>query len=439
MNRRSIIVLVALGLALFLAMACALGSYVLWQTLQEDNESVSLEDFMAALDVVETQVIELRGLEPKQDVPRVLLTEDELRQHVLEDLEEEYSPQEARDDTLTLAAFGFVEPDLDLYTLFVDLYTEQIAGFYDSDEKTIYVVSRGKKLGAIDRTTFAHEFNHALQDQHFNLERFGVTEDEQIKKELDLDSEAEWAGLALIEGDAVLLETQHMFNYFESEDWEEIFIEIAEMDTSVMDAAPTIIQETMLFPYNEGQVFVEHLYNQGGWAAVNAAFENPPVSTEQILHPERYPDDAPQAVSLPPLTDTLGGGWHKVDEDILGEFQLRLYLDLYLQGQVASEAAEGWDGDRYAAYWNEDDTQYVLLERITWDSETDVSQFWTAYAEFAQNRYDSPPTRRDTMHQWWLDGQDVTLLAQNPALEMLIIVAPDEPTLQAAYALFPDF
>ncbi len=439
MNRTVIIIMVALSVLAAMLLACIVVGATFWQMLDHDD-SAPEEDFMETLDAIEQQVVDLRGLDPKQDVPRILLTEEELRQRMMADFEEDYTPQEVRHDVLTLAAFGFVEPDLDLYNLFVDLYTEQVAGFYDTDEQTIYVVSRGAKPGASDRTTFAHEFNHALQDQHFDLDRYGVTDDEEVKKTLDLDSEAEWAGLALIEGDAVLVQTQHMLTYFDQNDWEEMFAEFEEMDMSVMDSAPLIIQETLMFPYDEGAVFVEHLYQQGGWPAVNAAFAQPPVSTEQILHPERYPEDIPQVVSLPPLTDTLGNGWHQVDEDILGEFQLGLYLALHEPQQTASQAAAGWDGDRYAVYWNGDETDYVLVMKNVWDDESEADEFVQTYTQFATDRHGQEPTQpQDNQHRWSLDGQETTLLIKNQSLETLVILAPNQTTLQAVYELFPEF
>ena len=64
--------------------------------------------------------------------------------------------------------------------------------------------------------------------------------------------------------------------------------------TPERDAAPAVIRQSMLFPYEQGLRFVRTLYAQGGWDAVNDAYRDPPRSTEQLLHPERYLGDRDQ-------------------------------------------------------------------------------------------------------------------------------------------------
>ena len=129
--------------------------------------------------------------------------------------------------------------------------------------------------------------------------------------------------------------------------------------------APPVLISSLSFPYSSGYRFVETLYDAGGFEAIDAAWADPPRSTEHILHPERYlAGDAPQIVTLPPLTDTLGVGWELLEDDILGEFFLREYLDQQLAAAVAERAAEGWGGDRYAVYWNEATGGLVMALRL---------------------------------------------------------------------------
>ncbi len=172
---------------------------------------------------------------------------------------------------------------------------------------------------------------------------------------------------------------------------------------------------------------------------MDAAYANPPVSTEQILHPGRYPDDVPQIVTLPPLTDTLGAGWRLVDEDVLGEFGLDIYLDVYVSPSAAQVAAEGWGGDRYAVYWRDDESAFVLVLRLAWDTSADAAEFRDAFEQFAELRLGGGPARAEGDARWWWSGEDRMLLAQNGQEETLIIIAPDETTLEAVHALFPGF
>jgi hypothetical protein len=393
------------------------------------------ESILETIQVIEERVSELRGLETLKPVTKAFLTTDELRQRIIADLSD-YTEKDARDDVLLYVAFGLVERDVDLYNLLVDLQTEQVAGFYDPDTEEIYVVEGSQGLGAMEQSVLSHEYTHALQDQHFDLEALGFTDEEEEKEE---DGEQNFATRCLVEGDAVLLQQQYLFNHFEVEDLQEMLEQIEEVDSSVLDSAPVIVQQSLLFPYEAGLTFVTSLYAEGGWSAVDAAYANPPVSTEQILHPGRYPDDVPQIVTLPPLTDTLGAGWRLVDEDVLGEFGLDLYLDVYVSPSASEVAAEGWGGDRYAVYWRDDESAFVLALRLAWDTSADAAEFRDAFEQFAEVRFGGGPARTEGGARWWWSGEDRMLLAQNGQEETLIIIAPDEATLEAVHALFPGF
>jgi hypothetical protein len=400
------------------------------------SEKLALE----AMQVIEERVSELRGLETRQPVAKAFLTTDELRQRITEDLAEEYSEQEARDDVLLYVAFEFMEPDVDLYNLLIDLQTEQIAGFYDADTKEMFVVKSDEEPGALERWTFSHEYTHVLQDQHFDLQALGFTDEGHDEDE---DSERQFAIRSLVEGDAYLLMKQYALQHFDLKDVQELLDASEDTDSTVLDSAPEIVRETLLFPPEAGTAFVSAIFNDGGWSAVDAAYADPPVSTEQILHPERYPDDEPQIVTLPPLTATLGSGWRLVDEDVMGEFGLQLYLKVHVSpsdDDIAPEiAAEGWGGDRYAVYWREDESGHVVVLRLAWDTPADAGEFFHAYSRFAENRFDRGPSRSEGDDRLWWYGTDALLLALSSQYEILVLIAPDEATLEVVHALFPEF
>jgi hypothetical protein len=400
------------------------------------DQSFSDESALESMQIVKERVSELRGLETLKPVTKAFLTTDELRQRIEDEFLEEYSEQEARDDVLLYVAFELMEPDVDLYNLLIDLQTEQVAGFYDPDTKEMYVVKGDEEPGALERSVFAHEYTHALQDQHFDLVALGFTDQGEDEDE---DSERDFAIRCLVEGDATLLQQQYMLQYFDRDDLQEMLDRIDETDSSVLEATPAIIRESLLFPYEAGLPFVMALFADGGWPAVDAVYANPPLSVEQILHPERYPDDVPAIVTLPPLTDTLGAGWRLVDEDVVGEFGLRLYLEARVSSSDAEDAAEGWGGDHYAVHWREDESAFVLVVRLAWDTPADAAEFFDAYRQFAEDRFGGGPARTEEDARWWWFGDDALLLAQNSRGETLVVIAPDEPTLEAVRALFPGF
>jgi len=280
---------------------------------QEPSEDVAVEscppmdaETRAEMDSIESQVITLRGLQATTTVARILLTQDQLRQRVVDEFLADYSEAEADDDVLVLSLFGLLPEDFDMWNFYADLLTEQIAGFYDDTTKEMAVIC-GSGFGAMERITYAHEFDHALQDQNYDLEE-GLGYDDEL---CDLDSER-CAGIqALIEGDATLLQEQWMGTYATQEDLLEAMDYINNLDTPVYDSAPRFLRQDFLFPYQAGENFVQTIFRNGGgsWAAVDAVYQNPPSSTEQILHPERYPNDDPVKLVVPDALGVLGSDW----------------------------------------------------------------------------------------------------------------------------------
>ncbi|MBN1887987.1 MAG: hypothetical protein JW850_08345 [Thermoflexales bacterium] len=354
---------------------CALSSgLVAWSWRQYTAYPTDPE---ALAQVVQHQVVQMRGLEFIHPVTVRTLTPDELRERMQRELEQEWPPEEARKYALTLAAFDLMHPDTDLYQLYLDLLSEQVVGLYDTDTKELYVVADGK-IGVLGRMILAHELTHALQDQHYDLNALGYGE--QVRGELDSEHMSGIVGL--VEGDASLLQSMYM-RTFSALDWARLGWEYAQLDMDTLESAPEALTAGLTFPYQEGQRFVVSLYESGGWAAVDAAFARPPQSTEQILHPERYrAGDRPRLVALPPLTDTLGAGWQFVDEDIMGEFYTRLHLSPQTGSLAAAEAAEGWGGDRYAVYSHESQAALLLAWRTVWDNETEADQFVEEYKRY---------------------------------------------------------
>jgi hypothetical protein len=142
-----------------------------------------------------------------------------------------------------------------------------------------------------------------------------------------------------------------------------------------LDRAPRVFAEGLIFPYTKGFVFAQTLYSRGGWATIDAALADPPISTEQILHPEKYlasPRDVPMATGVPPLTDTLGAGWVYRDTGTIGEFELGLMLRENDVSSFAS-AAEGWGGGQYDLY--ERGSNALLIMGTAWDTAEDATEF----------------------------------------------------------------
>jgi hypothetical protein len=232
-----------------------------------------------------------------------------------------------------------------------------------------------------------------------------------------------------------LLTELYFVGYFTSEDRQSLFTQLDAFEFPVLDSVPPIIERDLNFPYVEGSRFVAALYEEGGWRLVDAAYADPPASTEQVLHPERYFDgDEPQPVALEPALDSLGGGWELVEESILGEFYLLAYLEQQLTPGLAATAAEGWGGDRYAVYYHERSGQLVMVLRVAWDGLADADEFVEAYREYGTGRAGrEPTTSRDDLTCW--TAQDYLCVARRGA-ETWVVLGPNRPTVVDILALY---
>jgi len=392
----------------------------------QDTQGDFEDPYAAERAAIEANVAAIRQLEPKEAVSPLSLAPEELRQRLEEDLLKDYGPEQGRQDAIAMSAFDFMPADLDLYGLVLDLLTEQIAGYYDPETDEFVIISNDPEFDILEQVTHAHEYVHALQDQYYNLE---LLDDD------NLDSEAAFAIQALAEGDATFVQTQFMLGgYFEAPQLLELLEKSLAVDTAVLDSVPPVMARELEFPYLTGLEFVQALYAQGGYAAVDAAWNNLPQSTEHILHPQRYLNgDAPQLVSVAPLTDTLGAGWELVDEDTLGEFYLRQYLVQQLDDNAVDQAATGWGGDRYAVYWNEDQQVPVMVLKLRWDTADDAAEFDTLFPLYPEGLFgDSDPSPADGGRCW--SGQDVICLFSSED-ESLVVRAPDLETAARVAAI----
>ena len=220
---------------------------------------------------------------------------------------------------------------------------------------------------------------------------------------------------ALAEGEAELVQYLYLFegDYFTAREVDAILNDPEQNDSSYLRDFPPILVASLSFPYTSGVDFVAELYRRDGFAAIDAAWADPPRTTEQILHPQRYlAGDLPQLVSLVPLTSTLGAGWRQVDEDILGEFYLREYLAQQLPPATVDRAATGWGGDRYAVYWNEDTRDVVMALRLVWDTPGDAAEFAAAYPDYVRALFDIEGEVQPDGSTCW-SGDDVICFIQS--------------------------
>lgn len=388
------------------------------------------------MDQIESQVIVLRNLQPNGTFSRRLISRDELRQKIETDFFEDYSSEEAQEDVIVLSALGLLDSDFEMFTFYKDLFSEQVVGQYDQKTKEMDVV-QNTGFGGTERLTYAHEYTHALQDQNFDIEN-GLN---YSSESCEQDSERCAAIQALLEGDASMLELDWFNNYATANDLTDIQNFYQNYESPVYDNAPDFLREDFIFPYIYGQSFVEYLYNNNGIDAINEAYRELPVSTEQILHPERYPHDRPIEVEIPDLSTLLGDQWQELDTGVMGEWYTYLILAhgrepaARLDDIEAQIASEGWGGDVYLVFYNEQNDAVVLVMHTAWESENDALQFFDAFRKHSTVRFGSPSSVENNRFRWiHADGvTDLSIDGQNTTW----ILAPDEATALLVRSAFP--
>jgi hypothetical protein len=236
----------------------------------------------------------------------------------------------------------------------------------------------------------------ALLDQHFQALRTPTD------SRLDLlDSDGQLALRALIEGDTALVQEQ----------WVRIYGEALLRSFDGAEPTPVCREENSVsdgiaFVCRYGLPFVRGLYLDGGWAAVDAAYQTPPASTEALLHPERAAGTTILPVTLPtlavPQTD-----WKPVVETTLGEWRLREMLEAYLPERSALLASEGWGGDRLRVYFDPGPGVGGLLLVINWDTPYDAGEHMQFFQDYLEARFGPPVPLGDDLG--WRQGDLISL------------------------------
>jgi hypothetical protein len=271
--------------------------------------------------------------------------------------------------SLAWGTIGVVPPGTSLRDELFEYATTQVIGYYDTVTGELKFIGE-QEPSPLERVTLAHELTHAIDDQRFGLEKLDML------GAACRDEEAQ-AALALVEGNATFFMLRWAQRFLTLEEQLELGTEAAQQTPPPSDIPP-FVSAMQEWPYVDGMTFVMSLEGQGGLEAVDAAFTDLPVSTEQIIHPERYPNDVPVPVDVSDLAGSLGAGWTALDVQGVGEAWLSLALDLRLDRVEARDAAAGWDGGIYRAWTNGEQAAVVLATE--WDSEAEATEFAAAMA-----------------------------------------------------------
>jgi hypothetical protein len=342
---------------------------------------------IARTDAIAAEIGALRGLAPRQPIRRDVMEVGALRERLVARFAEEYTPEQIAAEQLALERWGLVPPGVRIHEVLLDVLSEQIAGFYDPKDGTLYIAARpgdaSDESEAWADMLMAHEIVHALQDQHFDLRRL-----------TDLprtEGDALLARQALVEGDGVVamielsLARQGVAPPWGMADAVTMLMrtmEVGDGEAGQLARAPLVVRDLLMFPYARGMRFVAALRARHPWKRVDEVFRQPPASTEQILHPELYlAGEAPHQVTA--ATPAALSGWRTLEETVWGEAGWSVILRQHgVDPERAATAAAGWGGDRAVVYGRGDAPvagraarHAVAIGLTSWDTDLDALEF----------------------------------------------------------------
>lgn len=351
--------------------------------------SASNEAFLKAADEVLQQMSQLLSLPIKDPLKKSLRSKAEIRDYLVREEKEDRTDAERHATQKTLEAFGLIPKGFPLDSFLLDVLTDQVAGLYDPKSQEFYIADW---IPADEqKQVMAHELTHALEDQSFHIDPWIKAARPNDDAELARDSVSEGSALAAMEDYALLDDKMSIRELPDIT----VLVRSGAMDEMNKDPklakAPIFIRDELLFPYLSGIGFIQQfLKAHQGWQDLHLLFENPPLSTQQILHPNLYlKAAAPDKVTLPDWKTMAPPDWKLLDENVMGEFGLDEVLKQFLGPQRADAIAPMWRGDRYAIFEDAKGAGTHLVFRLALDTPEDAARFFGQYSEVLEDLHDN--------------------------------------------------
>ena len=333
---------------------------------------------------IQADLTAITGLRFERPVPVKRIGRDELRRFLERQIQKSVKPEDLRAEELALKMFGLIPQDYSLRSATVDLLTEQAAAFYDYRHKKLYLLDSNSDPEA--RVALAHELAHALADQHFRLDRF-IRDNSQ-------NDDAATARLSVMEGQASWLMAAWLARQSGGPDVPPPAVLKAAARSMeegagrypVFAGAPLYIRESLLFPYREGMLFQNAVFEKLGREGFAEVFRRPPSSTQQILHPEDYfTARTPAIPEAPGVEDEKH--FRRLAEGTLGEFDVRILLEQYAGKEIAGELGTQMAGCFFRLLEHKHERFPVLAFAVTWKSPEAAGRFFEQYAKILRAKW----------------------------------------------------
>ncbi|MFN7933263.1 MAG: hypothetical protein U0R19_08050 [Bryobacteraceae bacterium] len=346
------------------------------------------------------QLSELTGWKAPKKVESDTITKEGLKGFLESRMQEIVKPEEIRAEELALKKLGLVPASFDLKKMTVDLLTEQAAAFYDYQKKKLFILDTNASI--TQKPVLVHELAHALADVHVNLEKYilkGKSDDAALARQ------------SVMEGQATWLMSEHLMarmgtSLRKSPEMAEAMNRMTGASGGmfpVFDSSPLYLRESLMFPYTKGFLFQQAVIVKMDKAGFMEVFKNPPQSTQQIIHPEKYfARVQPVKVSLP-KTDLKGYG--DVVEGTLGEFDHDILFRQY-GSEADAKWAQKWRGGQFRIYEHKKDKSTVLLYASEWDDADTAKEAFRLYKQVLKGKWKNMTVDTDSAAEMSGKGDD---------------------------------
>jgi hypothetical protein len=311
----------------------------------------------------------------KEDIPVVYISKYRLKKYISDLFEQEYPEVLSSKESFYIYVMGFVDRRIDLKKVRKKILMNNVGGLYNEKTKELYALKEYRNINMINAMIIIHELRHSIQDQYYNLSL--------LLGELSDFDDRKLATLAAIEGDATFVMLQHdgfAPDIMASENSNALLSFSPLANSTVIFKSPDIVKHQLMMPYIQGLKFTSFVARKKKWKGVNRILSSPPLSSEQILHPEKYlKNELPVKVQIG-FTPT---GYTLYHSGVVGQYFINILLKL---DNDYKNVAAGWGGDTFKIYAK--GSSYFLVWESSWDKEKFGSRFYFDLKRFVEKRFD---------------------------------------------------
>jgi len=351
--------------------------WIVTASAQESTKSELFEE----IDEILTQLTKITGWKAPKKIDSDTITKTGLKSFLEERMKEIVKPEEIRAEEIALKKLGLVNPDFDLKKTTVDLLAEQAAAFYDYRKKKLFILDTNATI--TQKPVLVHELAHALADTHVNLEKYifrGKNDDGALARQAVMEGQATW----LMSEYLMARMGTSLRNAPEMAEAMNRMTGSSSGMFPVFDSAPLYLRESLMFPYTKGFLFQQAVIVKMGQAGFTEVYKNPPASTQQIIHPEKYLAKVQPLKPLLPKFEVKG--YDELVDGSLGEFDHDVLFRQYGSEEDGKFAAK-WRGAQFRVLENKKDKRTALLYVSEWEDPLGAKEAFRLYQRVLKGKW----------------------------------------------------